>query len=513
MQVQGSTWRTLLLVAVLVSVVMLLYALSFSGPFFYDDIPAIAEHPAAHSWAALWDFFTFRGLMQRPLTMLTYRLDWIVGGGSAFSFHFTNAVLHAVTAIALFLWARGLGYRSAIWAALLFAVHPLAVSSVAYISGRGYVLGTCFTLFMLIAAGRRRFVLACVAAFMALLSKQLFLLSFVLLTAMWIHSSPRRSVRRRLLTVGVVFFGLFIVYASTLLVRQAIDATIPARTFFLMQPILWWRVVRLCLIPYSAGLFYGMEIVPRHLVLWSSVAYASTVAAVTFIAGWFLRIDRESKRWRWLVPLIWFGLFLLCLHGLVPKNELIAQWRLYPLLPPACLIVMELIGVLALRCWRTLRSIPAVVLLVLVIGTVGTVTFFRTRAWGDELTAWRMLRQTNPRSAQIRLNEATALAHDGQWSAASQVFRSLLVDLLLPERASTTHSNSMLVSESLTSLGSIKLLEGRPAEAQQRYREALRWNPTWGDAWMGLYRSSRELGDERTAKAAVTFAREMKGVQ
>jgi len=113
-----------------------------------------------------------------PLVFTTFWFEYQLWGQSPAGYHLVNILLHALNAFLLgqILWTLGL--RGAWWVALLFAVHPVHVESVAWITERKNVLSALFYLLAFLAyldydrSGRRRFyVLALVTFLAAMLSK------------------------------------------------------------------------------------------------------------------------------------------------------------------------------------------------------------------------------------------------------------------------------------------------------------------------------------------------------
>lgn len=84
----------------------------------------------------------------RPVLMNTFMFDLIIGNGSAAFFHFTNVLIHVLCSVLLyrFLLLTGLSKNNSLMAAAIFAVHPLAVHSVAWIPGRNDSLLCLFVL-------------------------------------------------------------------------------------------------------------------------------------------------------------------------------------------------------------------------------------------------------------------------------------------------------------------------------------------------------------------------------
>ena len=100
-----------------------------------------------------WAFTTDHACNWHPLTWLSHMADCQIYRGWAGGHHLTNALLHAATAILLFLALRQMTGR--IWpsalAAALFAVHPLRAESVAWIAERKDVLSGLFFMLTLMA--------------------------------------------------------------------------------------------------------------------------------------------------------------------------------------------------------------------------------------------------------------------------------------------------------------------------------------------------------------------------
>jgi protein O-mannosyl-transferase len=100
-----------------------------------------------------WAFSSFDLSNWHPVTMMSHMLDYQLFGMNASGHHLMNVLLHAGNALLLFLALRmmtGALWRSAA-VAFLFAVHPLHVESVAWVSERKDVLSTFFMLLSLIA--------------------------------------------------------------------------------------------------------------------------------------------------------------------------------------------------------------------------------------------------------------------------------------------------------------------------------------------------------------------------
>jgi hypothetical protein len=139
----GSTGLTIAVCALLTVATLAIYAQTFRyGYVSYDDNRYFSENPMVQAGlsarSVAWAFTTFYFANWHPLTWLTYLIDYQWFGLNAGAQHAVNVALHLGAAIVLFLALLRMTnhpWRSATVAGI-FAVHPLHVESVAWISER-----------------------------------------------------------------------------------------------------------------------------------------------------------------------------------------------------------------------------------------------------------------------------------------------------------------------------------------------------------------------------------------
>ncbi|XP_030057204.1 protein O-mannosyl-transferase TMTC4 [Microcaecilia unicolor] len=149
------------------------FANSFDGDFVFDDSEAILNNKDLRAETSLGDLWIhdFWGTKlssnashksYRPLTVLTFRVNYILAGGyHPVGFHVVNIILHCIVSLLMFdvfsILFGGLTYSSkgrrlnlapkaSLFAALLFAVHPLHTECVAGVVGRADLLCALFFL-------------------------------------------------------------------------------------------------------------------------------------------------------------------------------------------------------------------------------------------------------------------------------------------------------------------------------------------------------------------------------
>jgi protein O-mannosyl-transferase len=134
----------------------LIYMPALKFGFIYDDHKQIVDNPLVHSWSYfpqifttyLWNQRKSPGFYYRPLFSLWLLIVHTLGGLSPWSWHLSSAVLHAVATYFVFeLCLKMLDSPPAAgFSALLFAVHPIHIESVCWISASNEILYTVFVL-------------------------------------------------------------------------------------------------------------------------------------------------------------------------------------------------------------------------------------------------------------------------------------------------------------------------------------------------------------------------------
>jgi protein O-mannosyl-transferase len=184
-----------LAVVVLVAITVLAYVPVFKNGFVWDDDLYLVYNPQVQAGitpaSVAWAFTTGHASNWHPLTWMSLELDHNLFGMRPWGYHLVNLLLHVANALLLlgFLWkTTGAWWRSALVAAL-FALHPLHVESVAWLTERKDVLSTFFGFLALLSyagyakrPGFRWYLLLLLAYAASLLAKPMLVtLPFVLL--------------------------------------------------------------------------------------------------------------------------------------------------------------------------------------------------------------------------------------------------------------------------------------------------------------------------------------------
>lgn len=324
--------------------------------FAYDDTAIIAADSRVHSFdipAMLTSGYWASELhaLYRPVTTLSFALDWSIAPNGPAWFHFTNLLLHAgASALVFALLVRYFSTGAALVGGLVFAVHPVHVEAVANVVGRAELLAAFFALATLLVWNPRepnpRFRAARtlgvgMLALLAVASKESAVVLPGLLILMDFTRGEMRDgivswLRRTAPGYTAVLLGLvtFVVVRTLVLGAVApsqvepvfeVATTHATRVMTALQA--WPHYVRLLFYPRTLLADYGPRISMPILEL-NAVAIFGAVLLAAVVAGGVLAAATRRPRAAWV--LLWFPLTILPVSNLlVPIGILVAERTLY----------------------------------------------------------------------------------------------------------------------------------------------------------------------------------------
>lgn len=355
------------LAAVLVALVAAApYLASIGYGFVYDDGPIIANNPALHTpsgmltaWrVAYWPAEWGRAGLFRPVVQFMYALLWNVGRGSPWLFHAYAVALYAVCAVAvLVVLARALPAQAAIIGALLFAVDPLHVESVANIAGSAEIVAALASIACVMVLVRafdeQREAIAWSSAlgsavlFAVALGAKESAATVPALAALcawgWRASGAASPVSAKEVLVRGwrAWTSYALVLALMILTRRAVlggfsppstalavglDGETIAQRWWTMTAA-WPLVAHLLLLPTRLSMHYGpTTVIPHHGPTTSAIIAIAALAAAIGVA---CAVARRGDR-RPVVAIAWAVLaYLAASNILIPTGQLLAERTLF----------------------------------------------------------------------------------------------------------------------------------------------------------------------------------------
>jgi tetratricopeptide (TPR) repeat protein len=408
--------RAGVLLAGVLAAVALAYAGALAGGFVWDDAALIERHPAVLDLRPLRDYF---GRMfwsnpeldaspayYRPLTTLSYAVEWRLWGAQPQLFHVTNLLLHLGVCGLVFGLARAAGApaASAALAALLFGLFPRSTESVAWISGRTDVLAALGSLagWRLHRSepgrlGRRAAAAACIA--LGLLCKEVAVAGAVAIAAgEWVRwrdgSSDVRRATVNLAPLAVALCAYAAVRAAASSLSGAdmpADAALPWETRPRLALQALGTYALMLLDPLRPRLLIGAP----HLASWPHAALGA-VAAVAATYG-LTRLVRRGSAHALAGAACALAALAPVLHLLtLPIHTVAADRYLY--LPLAGLAVLAAALATGLRPRAARAAAAAGLALALACGAT---TFRRSALWTDELALWRTAVRDGPAASAL----------------------------------------------------------------------------------------------------------------
>ena len=149
--------QSIIAIGVIIIIVFIVYSNSINNGFTNrDDTENVIRNKDIReiSYITVKNFFTTSYLgMYSPLTMMSYSIDYKIGGLNPHVYHLINLLLHLVNCALVYILIIGLTGNRIVagFSSLMFGIHPMNVDGVSSISCRGSLLYTLFYLMSLIA--------------------------------------------------------------------------------------------------------------------------------------------------------------------------------------------------------------------------------------------------------------------------------------------------------------------------------------------------------------------------
>jgi len=376
----------------------------------FDDNTYVYENPKVGAGltrsGVKWAFTNFHSSNWHPLTWLSHMLDCQLYRLNAGGHHFTSVLLHAVVAILLFivlLEMTGAIWRAAFVAAV-FAIHPLRVESVAWISERKDIL--CGLFFMLTLAAYvhharapsvRRYLVVVLLYALGLMCKPmlvslplvLLLIDYWPLRRFTGPSSARRLWIEKLPLIGLAAMSCLVTFFAQRLTAVSINH-IP----------LAWRVGNAavaCMIyivqmvwPIDLAPFYphpaDQQLAPgvtHQLPAWQIVLAIVAIIGIS-IAAVLWRRERPYVFTGWF----WYLVMLGPVIGIVQVG-LQAHADRYTYLPQIGLYILVSWSVAHMIAWRRAGRLISTAAAAILLMSLASLTRAQVRYWHDSETLWK----------------------------------------------------------------------------------------------------------------------------
>lgn len=442
-----------LALAVLVALSFALYSPSLDDRYVWDDQALVLDNQdlrqsdvAGIFRHTLGQWGGFQSDAYRPIQVLTHLIDRLLFGEGPAGAHASSILWHALAAFAVYLlWSTLSGRKApALAAAVLFAAHPAAVESVAYISGRADTLSLLWCALSVasyVAASRRAGVLSMMlytvsslAMALSALSKEAGLMTPLLcLVSAWLLCG--RPLGSQIVRAAAVHASPLIVYA---LLRSGIttDPAPAAQALALSERLLYlpkvlWDYTMLTLVPSASNLHMEYLFGPYRRAVREPGYFLFFVYAG--LLSWVLwRVwSRSGPAVR--AALVWTALALSPVLNLYVKiNAPIAAHWLYAPLAGLCFAAVagleKLCGRLPAQAARRVMIVALAVPTLYLWAQTGSYA----GVWSDDISLYRYTAERVPGSFRAANNLCVALQKERRYAEALACFEQLKTETSNP---------------------------------------------------------------------------------
>lgn len=428
----------------------------------YDDHGVLVENefisePSA--WSRLLTLDTIRDAEvidgQRPVVIASYLADRAVWGMVPAGFRMTNILLHWISSVLVFFLLLRLGSVSTVagWAAVLFAVHPLAVEAVISPAFREDLLYVVFGLMFLLLWWTPRIsilrgVLGFGTLFVAVLSKEAAVVFPVLLLFGWWWYPSLRPSRA---TMSVCLMGSLVIAGGLLAMMMAgrpVQATGGIWNGISFRGVEgWWTA------PWLAVSMLAKLAAPVSLSVDYVVLPVSGLSDPRFWLAWCVigvlgaLVVRDCRTTATKPAAVWMLIIFLPVSNLLPLYNPMADRYAYAMIPGFTWLLTSCVMRVNSRGW---------VLLVLVVGLWTGHSWSRIADWKNDRTLWTAAMEVEPRSSRAHTWLGLLEKEAGRLEEAWQLF--LHAEALNPRDVTPMVNRAIMMGESGDLIGAETLL-------------------------------------------------------
>lgn len=434
--------KSALILFLIIGLTFLVYYKALFNDFIYwDDNLQITNNADIQTWStqSIKNILTksYVGMYQ-PITSLFYFFINNIISKNPFAFHCLSLLIHLINVFLVWLLAKEFFNNKKInlGLAYLFAIHPINVETVAWISALGTLLSSCFSLLAIffykkyqIANNQKKYYLVITLSLLAMFSKS----SAVVLPIIFIlldYLKNKKITWRDFLTKWPLWFSALGAGIATILARvesQHFPATIEQYSLF-DKIIMWFYSYAFyffkTILPIKLSPFYPFPqkingYLPLNFYLGALLVIVSTI---------FFIFNKSAKK---LIPLyFWFIVNLILIVRIKPIGTVITADR-YNYLAQLSVLILIIIGIerLTKKINYPKAKLINISLIIAISLSFSVITFNQIKSWENNTTVMTTainIYGDNPESAFLYDNRGNSFAADNKITEAVKDFQTAI---------------------------------------------------------------------------------------
>ncbi|MFH2138493.1 MAG: tetratricopeptide repeat protein [Candidatus Omnitrophota bacterium] len=475
--------KILLYVFLIIAAGLIIYQNACGGAFIWDDHSLVENNTYIKSWQNIPRILTENigigsgkgSIFYRPLSILSFLADYTLWKLNPAGYHLTNIILHILTGLALFgfLYLLFGSKTIAFWTSILFIVHPVQVESVAYISGRGNLLGGFFMLLSLIVyikslRGKSVFWTGAmvITYLFAILAKENTIVLIFLLPCIYYYLKGKWNLRpvipAGLVLAGYLMMRIFVLAAEKPVVSamHGLGERIPG--FFAAVT----NYLRIFILPIQLHMGYGQKIF--------SFFDPQVITGFMFVtAAFYYAFKKLKSNPLHSFAILWFFITLLPFSNIYPIAFYMSENYLYlPSIGFFLVIANNIVRKDTTMLDKRIRLSGGIVLLIV----YAFLAIKQVNCWSDPITFYKHSLQYEPENTELLVNLGTAYQDAGEYAQAMRTLKKVLS--ISPDSA-----------DAYNNLGLIYLALGQDKQAIASFKSAVDKKSGYAGAYynMGVF--------------------------
>jgi len=480
------------LAMVLVIVGVFIYGNTLNNQMFWDDYDGIVNNLYIRSWQYLPNYFTENltagaGITNnywRPLLLLSYSIDYKIGGLNVFCFHLQNILWHILASISLLFLARKLsmGMLASFLTALFFLIHPLQTEAVAYVSGRAdpmhaALMFLSFIFFIKTVNSFHRSFYALSLAFfiLALLTKErsVILIPILISFLFLMRKENAYFFKKYILTVPFIIIGgifsiirIFILHFASYFVPDIGHNILTLDIYH--KIIIYIKTI----VIYTKLIVYPSDLHMMRTIECSSVVTDMYVLSGLAILVWIGWISFKFFKYNpglvfgitWAVIAITPTIYTLTIQGYVYEH-----W-LYPVLPGVFIAIFSWLDKLTVLIKNKffVKIVYGIIIIVVIILSIKTID--RNNDWKNPVTFYEKNIKAGSEASIMYVNLGVAYANEFKYEQAVDMYEKAI------------DKNDKIVQPRYN-LGNVYRLMNLEEQALDEYKKAIEIDPLFFSAY------------------------------